>query len=290
MQYTVKAAARATGVTESTLRTWERRYGVPRPGRTTSGRRLYEEDDLSVIRRMAALLAAGLPASEAARAARRGEAPAVQEQPPAPADGRVAHLVAAATAYDEAALHALIHEGIAERGWPAALEEIMFPALRELGAGWATASIASAQEHFATELVRRELAAALHAQPAAPRGPTRVLLACPEGERHDLGLSALALFLRQTGLGVIYLGADVPQQDLVAAVEALLPDAVCLAATSSGGAAALARVSRSLIARRHVRLFIGGPALPLVGLEPAGLLLPPSLAAAAQLIAQQLPT
>ncbi|MDA0366505.1 MAG: MerR family transcriptional regulator, partial [Chloroflexi bacterium] len=70
MQYTVKAAARATGVGESTLRTWERRYGVPSPGRSATGRRLYEEEDLRVIRRMAALVAAGLPAAQAADAAR----------------------------------------------------------------------------------------------------------------------------------------------------------------------------------------------------------------------------
>ncbi|MCA9849313.1 MAG: MerR family transcriptional regulator, partial [Dehalococcoidia bacterium] len=34
MRYTVRAAARATGVTEGRLRTWERRYGIPKPGRS----------------------------------------------------------------------------------------------------------------------------------------------------------------------------------------------------------------------------------------------------------------
>src|SRR5689334_8702602 len=103
MRYTVKAAARATGVAESTLRTWERRYGVPRPERTPSGRRRYGEDDLTVIRRMAALVEAGLPASEAAIAAPHGEAPPVHE-PPAQERDRVERFVNAATAYDEVAL------------------------------------------------------------------------------------------------------------------------------------------------------------------------------------------
>ncbi|MBM3140053.1 MAG: MerR family transcriptional regulator, partial [Chloroflexi bacterium] len=70
MRYTVKAAARATGVSESRLRTWERRYGIPKPARSETGRRLYDDGDLRVIRRMAALVGAGLPAAQAAEAAR----------------------------------------------------------------------------------------------------------------------------------------------------------------------------------------------------------------------------
>ena len=65
MRYTVRAAARATGVTEGRLRTWERRYGIPKPGRSDTGRRLYDDDDLAMIRRMVALTDAGLSAAEA---------------------------------------------------------------------------------------------------------------------------------------------------------------------------------------------------------------------------------
>lgn len=161
------------------------------------------------------------------------------------------------------------------------------PALCDLGADWAKASIATAQEHFASELVRREIAAALHALPPAPDGVPRLVLACPEAERHDLGLAALALLLRQAGMQAIFLGADLPPQDLDAAVADILPDAVCLAVTSASGAAALVRVSRTLVTRRHLRVFVGGPALPHAGLEPVGVLLPASLAAAARLIVQQ---
>ncbi|MDA0302289.1 MAG: MerR family transcriptional regulator, partial [Chloroflexi bacterium] len=68
MEYTVRAAALATGVSEDRLRTWERRYGVPEPPRTKTGRRLYGEGDLAVIRRMAALVDSGLSAASAAAA------------------------------------------------------------------------------------------------------------------------------------------------------------------------------------------------------------------------------
>ena len=73
VNYTVKAAARATGISESRLRTWERRYGVPTPGRSATGRRRYDDDDLAVIRQMAALVEGGLSAADAAEAVRSGQ-------------------------------------------------------------------------------------------------------------------------------------------------------------------------------------------------------------------------
>jgi len=68
MEYNPKAASAATGVSESTLRTWERRYGLPKPKRSKSGRRLYSDLDIAVIQRMALMLDTGLAASQAAKA------------------------------------------------------------------------------------------------------------------------------------------------------------------------------------------------------------------------------
>ena len=41
--YTIKQASRLTGVTEASLRGWERRYGVVVPHRNEAGYRLYDE-------------------------------------------------------------------------------------------------------------------------------------------------------------------------------------------------------------------------------------------------------
>ena len=42
------AAARSLGVSEARLRNWERRYGVPCPARSESGRRLYSEAEMAM--------------------------------------------------------------------------------------------------------------------------------------------------------------------------------------------------------------------------------------------------
>src|SRR5690349_25044929 len=49
-RYSIRIASRLTGVSPATLRMWERRYGFPRPERTTGGSRLYSESEVEALR------------------------------------------------------------------------------------------------------------------------------------------------------------------------------------------------------------------------------------------------
>ena len=289
MNYTVKAAARATGVSESRLRTWERRYGIPSPARSATHRRLYDENDLAVIRRMAALVEAGLSATDAADAARAGFTDEGPGNTPSsrPAHPLVGQIVRAAEVFDEPAMVQAVLEGVRTLGWAAALDTLIFPALRQIGTSWESATIPPAKEHFASEVLRRAIAAEVHATKLMSDRPL-VLLACPEGERHDLGLMALWLLLRKEGANVVYLGADVPTVDLLEVDAALRPDAICLSATGATGLASLVRATRIILASRSVHLFIGGPAVSLTGVVAMGIKLPVSVAEAARLIFERL--
>lgn len=283
----------ATGVSESSLRTWERRYGIPHPERSTTGRRLYDEQDLALIRRMAALVSAGIPPSEAAVAAQTegsvAETPRVTEDAPEhPLAATIRH---ASTEYDEVATARAVRDAVSSLGWPAALDQVLMPALRSIGRSWGANVIISANEHFTSEIIRREIAAALVPLTIRPRDRLAILLACPEDERHELGLLALSLLLRSRDLGTVYLGADVPTSDLLTAIQRTSPVAVCLSATTRSGLASLGRAARALVsARIPVRVFVGGPAFR-NGLDDeviAGVLLPQSLGAAAELVADAL--
>lgn len=290
MRYSVKAAARATGISESRLRTWERRYGIPRPGRSETGRRQYDDDDIAVIRRMSSLVEAGMSASDAADAARISSPPApAVDAVVRPADhALVAVLVEAASTFDEAGFVAAVRRARDEMGWALALESVILLALKRIGYAWMEASASVATEHFASQIVRRELGAALSGLPLPDEEGPLLLLACPEAEEHELALLSLALLLRADGQRLVYLGADMPTIDLLSAIEATKPAAVCLAATTDMGRASLVRASRSILAARGPRLFLGGPA---VGPElelAAGVHLPSSLLEAATLIRRNL--
>jgi DNA-binding transcriptional MerR regulator len=282
MNYSVKAAALATGVAESRLRTWERRYGLPSPRRAANGRRTYSEDDLRIIRRMASLVSAGVPAAEAANVARSDASELPEREAPVAEHPLVGEIVRGATAYDERAIVTAVRSAQAEHGWPAALDDVVLPALRSIGQSWGDDVVVSANEHFATEIIRRELCRAISeiGDQLVSRSPT-VLLACPEDERHDLGLLGLSLLLLERGARVIYLGADVPATDLARAVSETRPDAVCISATLPVSVTSLRRSLRTLLPLpRSVHLFAGGPAMTAAGHDIPAVLLPASLTAA----------
>ena len=61
------------------------------------------------------------------------------------------------------------------------------------------------------------------------RRPAR-LLACAEGERHDLGLIAFGLALRERGWRIDYLGPDTPVESTEEAARGTDPSVVVLSA------------------------------------------------------------
>lgn len=288
MNYTIGAAARSLGVSEARLRNWERRYGVPCPARSESGRRLYSEAEMAMLHRMAAYLAAGFPAAQAAEAAQRESesalAPALRLEPAL--NPLATELFAAAGRLDAAAVSEMVARAAGEAGWEAALPTIIFPALVFVGRAWERGELAAAHEHLLSECVRSELMASIVRVPRPGPGQPLVLLACPEEERHEVGLLALRLFLLEESLRVLYLGTDLPLDALVDAVAATRPAAVCLAATTGAAAPSMARAARVLVRRGVTNLFVGGPAALLA--EAPGRMLSHDIRAAARQVAAAL--
>jgi DNA-binding transcriptional MerR regulator len=70
---TIGEVAARSGVSEATLRMWERRHGFPRAERTASGHRRYSEQELWLVQRVGAARAAGVPLSAAIERAREAE-------------------------------------------------------------------------------------------------------------------------------------------------------------------------------------------------------------------------
>jgi hypothetical protein len=88
-----------------------------------------------------------------------------------------------------------------------------------------------AQEHFASNLLRGRLLG-LGRGWGRGNGP-RSLLACPPGERHDLGLIAFGLALRARGWRIDFLGSDTPAESIVGAAHTLRPALLVVSAASA---------------------------------------------------------
>lgn len=265
--YTIKGAAQRVGIAPSTLRAWERRYGVVAPGRTDGGYRVYSEDDVQVLAVMARLVDEGRPPSLAAQEAlrQRGGTPpsdgseAVIDRAGAPEhvpqpDG----LVDAAAALDERRLSVALDQMFARGSFEAVVDRSLIPALDALGEAWASGQVSVAGEHLVANAVMRRLAAGYEAASSLTEG-SRILLGMAPGRRHELGLFAFAVAARRQGLVTDYLGADLPMTDWLAAMDAPDVAAVVLAIPTSADVAPAAAVIGALRERRpDLLIAVGG--------------------------------
>jgi methanogenic corrinoid protein MtbC1 len=112
-----------------------------------------------------------------------------------------------------------------------------------------------AQEHFATNVVRERLLALARLW-GRGHGPPAIL-ACPPGERHDIGLIAFGLVLRSHGVRVVFLGADTPIATLTTAAETTRPALTVLASFDPDLLETEASALRRLAKR--VPLVLSGP-------------------------------
>lgn len=227
----INAVAEASGVGVHTIRAWERRYGVPRPPRSTGGQRLYTRADVAALRRMSELSRNGVSLAVAARMATReleGESAPSAAEITRPGRGE------ALQSFIEALLS--FNENRATEEWTTylavsdistLLRHIAIPALQSIGDGWHEGTVSVAQEHFASGFIRSRLEALARQQPA-PRGAPVVLLACLPENWHEMSLLMMNVVLRFRGLRTVYLGQSVPAEDLVRTVEDLQPAVVVL--------------------------------------------------------------
>ena len=92
-------------------------------------------------------------------------------------------------------------------------DHVLAPAARRVGDMWHSGRITVADEHAATATLQRTMAAV---RPTIEREKSRdelIVLACPDGEAHAVGLQMLADALEVDGFRVRILGADTPAHD-----------------------------------------------------------------------------
>jgi len=244
--------AKRTGTSPELLRAWELRYGLLRPSRSAGGFRLYSEDDKAKILRTKQLIASGLSAAEAARQAVTGET--VTDDATPVLEGLADDLRDALDRFDEDGANRALDRLIAAASVETVMREVLLPYLRILGDRWARGDVSVAQEHFASALLRGRLLGLARGW-GTGSGPTLVL-ACPPGEQHDLGLIMFGIAASRRGRRITYLGQDTPFSTIGATVDAVGPDLVVFGVAEGTSLGEHARAIRALAKR--VPVAIGG--------------------------------
>ncbi len=273
--FNLKAVVQETGLKPDTLRAWERRYGLPEPGRTSGGHRLYSQRDIDILKWLVARQEEGLTIKRAVelwhQLAGDGQDPLYAEgyslhngqlnqTISAPAGESLENLrqnwVSACMAFDEMRAEQTLSQAFALHPVETVCLELLQKSLAEIGQGWYQGDITVQQEHFASELTMRRLEALLAASPPPTRAE-RILVGCPSEEEHTFGPLLLTLLLRRRGWEVLFLGANVPASRMNATVAVVKPSLVILVAQQLPTAASLLEMSRGLQSA-NVPLAYGG--------------------------------
>jgi DNA-binding transcriptional MerR regulator len=281
LDWPVGSVAERLGIAASTLRTWDRRYGIGPSRRTEGGHRRYAEDDILRVQVMARFTARGVPAQTAARVASSMDPEPLRAQASEPdhrdpdgmgmpvatagnrPSGQAHAIAAAASGLDSSTLTALYRQALRERGLASAWTDVFTPALRLIGEMWGAGALGIHAEHLASELLSDELRAVVRDN-RRRTAPSTVLLAGAEDDSHYLPLLAVQAELARQGTGATFLGARMPGPSLGEAVVRRRPRHVFLWASMPRPDVDPAWESLR-VAGTEVHVVTGGPGWPRPG-------------------------
>jgi methanogenic corrinoid protein MtbC1 len=266
--YPIRTVSKLTGLSLDTLRAWERRYGAVRPSRGERGR-VYDE---AAVRRLTLLRDAVARGYAIGQVAAMGDeeldrllasgpfaarAAAPLETPGGAVDLRA--VVEAVAAFDAVSADRELGRLAALLPPRDLVHRVVVPLMRHVGEAWERGEMSIAEEHMTSGVLRNLLGTLVRMQ-AGARPAARLVFATPTGEQHEFGILCAAMLAAGGGLGVVYLGTDLPAAEIAAAADRSGASAVVLGVTGAAGLAgpleAIERVRAALPARAEV--WVGG--------------------------------
>lgn len=229
----VGAVSERLGVTASTLRTWERRYGVGPSFRTQGGHRRYTDRDIDRVELMRRLVGRGVSAQDAARVARTldGEElslalsdEASRKPVRVSSDDLVDALMAAVVTGNLERLSEL-SAGLMRRGRLAdTWRDFLAPVLVRMSLESSAGTLTVESETAATAVIIRELRGLVASERLPDTGSTGVLFARNVAEPDAVPLLALEAALSQAGVVTRTVGPESGSRSVATLVTRLRPD------------------------------------------------------------------
>ncbi len=281
-RYPIRVVAARVGVSELTLRAWERRYAAVEPARSGGGQRAYSDADVERLTLFRTLTLAGATISAlapctTAELRELAGAPAgdtldersSESRAPLATDTEMARDLAickrAIVALDADRLYQILMRLVLERGTLDFLADSASPLCGWIGDEWSAGRLTEAQEHSASEVLRRVFGFMLQTL-RRERRDRHVVLATLAGERHEFGAMMAAIVAAYDGWSYSYLGADLPAGAIATAVKRLDAKLVALSIVAPQSPT---QPARELVALRRgvgrgVDIVVGGPQAALV--------------------------
>ncbi len=248
--YPMRVVSRLTGLTADTIRVWERRYEAVQPDRTGGNKRRYSGGQvrrLVLLRRATEL---GHSIGQVARLRdddlRRiiGESKAERPSQTSIYDALIEDYLEAVFKFDVQGGESILTRAAAIIPPMSLTLEVLVPLMRRVGEAWHEGRLKIHHEHIISGQLRSLLGTLMrHVEPIS--GAPRLIVTTPPGHLHEFGAIIGAFIAASRGFEPIYLGANMPFEDIADA------------ATQSGSTLVLLSIARGCSARERETLLTG---------------------------------
>ena len=213
----IKDLENISGIKAHTIRTWEKRYAIFEPKRTPTNIRYYDHDDLKKLLNLVSVLDHGMKISKASALSSKDLNTMIEDLQKQNIDAAksniISDLIIATLKCDNQLFESVYQKSIHEFGTEETIETIISPLLIKIGLMWTIDKLNPSHEHFTSQLVRQKLFSAINNLPFV-HSKDRYVLYLPETEFHEIGLLYSYYILRKENKECIYLGANVPLEDV----------------------------------------------------------------------------
>lgn len=290
----IQVVVRRTGLSADVIRAWERRYGAVKPQRTETNRRLYSDRDMERLLLMSRAVALGRRISDVARLpqdelVRLVGIDGIDQEPMSITGSKRARqsvrdqfsaCLAAIQQLDPLALETALVNAAAAVSVPVLLNEIVSALMVHIGEQWRSGSLRPCHEHMTTAVLRSFLGEMALSKNMTGTGPVLVVTT-PVGQHHELGALMVAIIAASGGWQPLYLGPNIPHDEIAFAATAKAAAAVALSISHPADDPRMADRLRKLRWQlpKYIPLLAGGAAASgyketldeIEALQPAGL-------------------
>lgn len=235
--YTIKDLETLSGIKAHTIRMWEKRYGLLNPNRTSTNIRHYNDEELRYLLNIALLVKQGFKISKVSNFDKRRLQEEVLKLTTVSglSIDIIDRLIVCMINFEDDNFEELLDQQIDNNGIENVMVNIVFPLFKKIGTYWQIGSIFPAQEHFVSVLIRQRLISISEKFRNKNQKDKSILFYLPQNEMHELGMLFYNYIALKEGLKTIYLGSNIPIEDLRKISENLSIDYVCTAFINAVG-------------------------------------------------------
>jgi len=156
--YSINDLEKLCGIKAHTLRIWEKRYGIINPKRTATNIRYYLDEDLQKVLNIALLNRNGIKISKIAKMTDEEIQASVSTytEVDGTSDDKMDALIFAMLELNEYKFNKILDHNIAEKGYEATMNEIIYPFMDKLSMMWIAGNIKGVHENFVASVIRRK--------------------------------------------------------------------------------------------------------------------------------------